>query len=60
METQPLLNVDDVSRLLPVNRVTVYKWAREGVLPRLKAGGRVLFDPAEVMECLRRERQAKE
>jgi excisionase family DNA binding protein len=45
---EPLLSIDDVARLLRVSESSVYRLVRSGELPRVKVGGRTLFEPRAV------------
>lgn len=41
MESGALLTTDQVASLLQVTPRTVRRWARDGVLPRVRIGGRI-------------------
>lgn len=50
MEELQLLKPEDVAKRLKVARVTVYKWARKGVLPYYKLEGSVRFKVEDVKD----------
>jgi hypothetical protein len=41
-----------------VARVTIYQWARRGVIPHLKIENVIRFDPIEIREWLETKRKA--
>ncbi len=43
-----LMGVRDVAAHLGIQAATVYRWAAQGKLPCVRAGDRLLFDPAAV------------
>jgi excisionase family DNA binding protein len=51
-ELEPLLDVDDLTRLLKLPRKSVYRLVEEDDLPTLRVGRRLRFDPVEVREWL--------
>lgn len=46
----------DVAKLLGVDRFRIYAWVRDGQIPYLRTVGRILFDPEEIDQWLRRDR----
>jgi excisionase family DNA binding protein len=50
VEELQLLKPEDVAKRLKVARVTVYKWARKGVLPYYKLEGSVRFKVEDVKD----------
>ena len=48
-EPKEILNVDDVARLLMVNKDTVYDYANAGVLPHRRLGRRLLFSRRAIL-----------
>lgn len=46
----------DIARRFNVARYRVYEWVRDGQIPYLRTVGRILFDPAEIENWLRRDR----
>ena len=44
---------DELSAICGVKRPTLYKWAREGKLPRCKIGKKVLFPVTETLKKLK-------
>lgn len=53
-----LIAPEELAAGMRVARVTVYQWVRRGVIPHLKLGSLVRFDPAEVKTWLDSKRQA--
>ncbi len=43
-----LLTPAEVARILSVNVKTIYEWAELGIIPSLKLGGCVRFDPKQI------------
>lgn len=56
MTAKQYLTVSEVARLLKVARYRVYEWVKADQIPYLRTVGRILFDPNEIEEWLRRER----
>ena len=55
VQAEPLWTVDDVSRYLKASRSWVYQKAEAGLLPCLRIGGFLRFDPAVVQAWAREE-----
>jgi excisionase family DNA binding protein len=55
-ETDDLWNVDDVARYFKASRSWVYQQAEGGMLPCLRIGGLLRFEPAAVKAFARGER----
>ena len=53
---EPLLSLDEVSRLLRISESGIYRLVRSGALPRVKVGNRTLFEPAEIRRFIARGR----
>ena len=47
--TEQLWDANDVAKFLKVSRSWVYQKAEAGLLPYLKVGGLLRFDPEEIM-----------
>ncbi len=47
------LVTSEVSELLRVGEGTVRQWARQGVLPSVRVGRKVLFDQVELVEFVK-------
>lgn len=45
---QPLLTAGEVAALLSVSRKSIYKWTELGLLPCIRLGRAVRYDPADV------------
>jgi excisionase family DNA binding protein len=52
-----LLNVREVSEWLQVKRSTIYLWTEQGMIPHLKLGRLLRFDPDEIEAWLQAHRQ---
>lgn len=52
--TSSYLTVEEVAGLARVGVATVRRWVRDGRLPALQPGRRLLFDPAAVAATLNR------
>lgn len=48
------LGREEMARYLGVSVPTIDRWCKHGVIPVIKIGGRVKFDPVQVREALRR------
>ncbi|MBW2147878.1 MAG: helix-turn-helix domain-containing protein [Deltaproteobacteria bacterium] len=57
MEIPHLLTPENVARIFQVRTVTIYQWARRGILPCLKIEKCVRFDPEDIREFLERRRR---
>jgi excisionase family DNA binding protein len=53
-----LISPEELAAGMRVARVTIYQWARRGVIPHLKIEGLVRFDPEEVKAWLEAKRKA--
>lgn len=60
MQSQRYMTPNEVARLLNVARYRVYAWVRDEKIPYLRTVGRILFDPKEIEQWLRRDRDANE
>jgi excisionase family DNA binding protein len=47
-----LLTAQELAEILKVNEQTIYRWAREGKLPRVKIGSSIRFDREQVRSWL--------
>ena len=52
-----LLNVRGVSEWLQVKQCTIYLWAEQGLIPHLKLGRLLRFEPDEIKAWLQAHRQ---
>ena len=52
-----LRNVKEVSEWLQVKRSTIYLWAEQGMIPHLKLGRLLRFDPDEIEAWLQAHRR---
>ncbi len=52
-----LMSIDDVVDVLRISESGVYRLVRNGELPRVKVGGRTLFDPNDVRALIANKRQ---
>lgn len=50
------LTAVEVAELLGISRITVFKYAKKGILPSLRIGTSVRFDPAAIAEFLKPKR----
>lgn len=57
MDTKLTLNVDEAARLLGLNRITVYKLAKQEDFPAVFVGRRILIPKRGLEEWLERESQ---
>ncbi len=55
---EPLLSIEEVSRLLRISESGVYRLVRRGELPRVKVGSRTLFEVDEVRRFIALQRVA--
>lgn len=51
------LNVEDVAKILGIEKGTVYNLTCKRQIPHIKKGGRVLFDRVEISEWIRNDRR---
>lgn len=51
MGERKLITVKELAKLMPVSKVTLYRWAREGRIPSVKCG-RKLFIPESLINDL--------
>lgn len=55
-----LLTAEEVAQLLRVNRSSVYRWVEQGLLPAVKIGRTVRFNPDTVKAVLQHGLAQKE
>jgi excisionase family DNA binding protein len=53
-----LIQPDELAVGMGVARVTIYQWARRGVIPHLKIENVIRFDPTEIKGWLETKRKA--
>ena len=58
LEGGNLISPEELAQGMRVARVTVYQWARRGVIPHLKIEGLVRFEPEEIKRWLEAKRKA--
>jgi excisionase family DNA binding protein len=58
IETRPLMTFDDVAVRLNLKKRTIEGYAQQGVLPYLRIGRHVRFEPAAIDEFIRTRREA--
>ena len=56
---EPLVSLDEVSRLLRISESGVYRLVRSGALPRVKVGKRTLFEPDEIRRFIASRRGSR-
>lgn len=56
MKQKQYLTPINLAQHLNVDRYRVYEWVRHGQIPYLRTVGRILFDPDEIEQWLRRDR----
>lgn len=54
MSTKTLLTTAQVCEIFQVHRVTIYRWAREGLFPCIKVGRKNLYDPDEIARVIKK------
>lgn len=54
---EPLLSVEEVTRVLRISESGVYRLVRNGELARVKVGSRTLFEPSAVRRFIKDRRQ---
>ena len=52
-----LLNVNQLSDVLGLKKITIYEWVRNNKIPFIKLGKRVLFHPRDVEEFIKTNRK---
>ena len=48
-----LLNVDQLSDILNVNKKTIYDWTHKGLIPYIKLGHLLRFDPEAIAKWVK-------
>ena len=56
----PLYTAPEVAAVLNLSTKSVYRYAKDGLIPSILIGGAVRFDPADVAAFLREHRQGSE
>ncbi len=52
-----ILNVEDVAKILDIEKGTVYNLTHKRQIPYFKRGGRIYFDRVEITEWIRSDRR---
>ncbi len=50
-----ILTVKELSEYLKLTDITIYRYAKEGIIPAFRVGSRWRFDKCKIDELLRRE-----
>ena len=53
-DSNVLLKIHEVAKLLSVSKVTIHDWKRKGIIPFHRMGGRVFFKKQEVIQALKK------
>jgi excisionase family DNA binding protein len=53
---EKLLNVNQLADILGLKKITIYEWVRSNKIPFVKLGKRVLFQPSDVEEFIKKNR----
>jgi excisionase family DNA binding protein len=54
---EPLLTIDELSRLLKIKKSTIYHWTSAGFVPHIKVGRFVRFRVSEIEQWLRERKR---
>jgi len=54
---EELLSPKELSRILKISPITVYKWAERGILPSYKLEGVLRFSRDDVLDFLQKRRK---
>ncbi|MCX7874632.1 MAG: helix-turn-helix domain-containing protein [Melioribacteraceae bacterium] len=54
-----LIKIEEVSSLLGVSKVTIYKWKKMGLIPFYRISNKIYFKKNEVIESLKKINQGK-
>ena len=57
---EELLSPKELSRILKISPITVYKWAERGILPSYKLEGVVRFSRDDVLEFIQKHRRVSQ
>jgi excisionase family DNA binding protein len=57
LEGGDLISPEELAKGMNVARVTIYQWARRGVIPHLKIEGLVRFEPEQIKMWLEAKRK---
>lgn len=52
MAERKLISVNELAKLIPVAKVTLYRWAREKTIPSVKRGRKVLIPESLIDELI--------
>lgn len=52
-----LVDAEELSRILSINKRTIYDWALNGIIPCYRLGGLVRFSRAEIKDWLAQHAQ---
>jgi excisionase family DNA binding protein len=48
METRPLMGIAEGAMRLGISKFTLRSWIRQGIIPHIRLGRRVLLDPRDL------------
>jgi predicted DNA-binding transcriptional regulator AlpA len=53
------ITAEELTKLLPLPLQSIWRYARQGIIPCLKIGRRTLFNPKEVLSVLKEQKEGK-
>jgi excisionase family DNA binding protein len=53
-ESDPLIKIDEVCKILNVSKVTVFNWKKSGKIPFHRISSQIFFRKSEVLDSLKR------
>lgn len=56
METRPLIGIAEGATRLGISKFTLRSWIRQGVIPHVRLGRRVLLDPRDLDRLIQASR----
>lgn len=52
-----LLTAKEVMQLLRISKATLIRWTKEGILPSIKIGRRILYDKNDILEVVEKHKR---
>lgn len=55
-----LLTAKEVMEIFRISKATLIRWSKEGILPAIKIGRRVLYDKNDILEVVEKHKRKGE
>ena len=60
INSDDLLNIEDIQKIFNISKVTVHKWKKKGLIPFYKMNRKVYFKKSEVLNAMSHKKRKME